>query len=167
MNRKALITTCVISIIVNLGFVGFLVGKSFGPHVHTERISTWTGAPIERLLRPLGPERVRELIPNTEEHRKQIHERLRELRNAQTELYRAMVEEPFDPIRLQNAQETFNELFLTAKGRSDQMWRELAAKLEPDERRRIMRRTMPRRHDENLRHPKRSETERDADTSIE
>ncbi|MCY4095255.1 MAG: periplasmic heavy metal sensor [Gammaproteobacteria bacterium] len=149
MSRKALIITCVISLVVNLGFVGFFVGKSFGPHLHSDRTSTWTGAPIDRILRPLGEERVKELVPSTEEHRKQIHEHLRQLRRAQTELYRATVAEPFDADRLHDAQEAFNELFLAAKARHDEMWLEVAAKLRPDERRRIMRRAMPRRYDEN------------------
>ncbi|MCY4130573.1 MAG: periplasmic heavy metal sensor [Gammaproteobacteria bacterium] len=167
MSRKALLITCVISLIVNLGFIGFFVGKSFSPHFHGDRVATWTGAPIDRVLRPLGEERVQELIPSTEEHRKQIHAHLRELRRAQTELYRATVEEPFDATRLHKAQEAFNELFMATKARSDQMWREVAAKLEPDERRRVMRRSMPRRYNETRRHLKQDETEQDAGTAAE
>ncbi|MCY3857419.1 MAG: periplasmic heavy metal sensor [Gammaproteobacteria bacterium] len=157
MNRKALIITCVISLVVNLGFVGFFVGKSFGPKFQSAQTSTWTGAPIDRILRPLGEERVRELVPTTEEHRKQIHEHLRQLRRAQTELYRATVAEPFDASRLHDAQAEFNELFLAAKARHDEMWLEVAAKLRPDERRRIMRRSMPRRYDEDRRRGSRNE----------
>lgn len=165
MSRRALIITCVISLIVNLGFVGFFVGKSFGPHFHAGRTSTWTGVPIERILRPLGPERVAEVLPITEEHRTQIHERLSELRNAQVELYRATVEEPFDEARLKQAQEAFNELYLAAKARHDQMWLEVATKLKPDERRRIMRKSMPRRYDETRRRARQSESAENVDTS--
>lgn len=167
MSRKALLITCVISLIVNLGFIGFFVGKSYGPHFHGDRVATWTGAPIERVLRPLGEERVKELIPSTEEHRKQIHAHLRQLRRAQTELYRATVEEPFDAARLHEAQEAFNELFMATKARSDQMWREVAGKLEPDERRRIMRRSMPRRYDETRKREKQDQSAKDAGTSAE
>lgn len=151
MSRKTLIVICVISLILNLGFVGFFVGKSFAPHFYTERPTTLTGAPIDRVLRPLGEERVKELIPSTEEHRKQFHEHLRQLRRAQTELYRATVEEPFDAARLHEAQEAFNELYLVAKARHDAMWRDVAGKLRPDERRQIMRNAMPRRYSEHRR----------------
>ena len=164
MSRKALITTCVISLIVNLGFVGFFVGKSFGPHFHAGRTSTWPGVPIARILRPLGPERVAELVPITEEHRTHIHEHLSELRNAQVELYRATVEEPFDETRLKQAQETFNELYLAAKVRHDQMWLEVATKLKPDERRRIMRKSMPRRYDETRLRARQSEPAKNTET---
>lgn len=165
MSRKTLIITCVISLIVNLGFVGFFVGKSFGPHFHAGRTSTWTGVPIERILRPLGPERVAELVPITEEHRSQIHEHLSELRKAQVELYRATVEEPFDETRLEQAQDVFNELYLAAKARHDQMWLEVAAKLKPDERRRIMQKSMPRRYDETRRRARQTEPAENIDSS--
>lgn len=163
MSRKALIIACVISVVVNLGFIGFFVGKSFAPHFHSDRMSTWTGAPIDRILRPLGEERVQELVPSTEEHRKQIHEHLRQLRRAQAELYRATVAEPFDAARLHDAQAEFNELFLAAKARHDEMWLEVAAKLRPDERRRIMRRSMPRRYDEDRRRGTRKESAENSD----
>ena len=165
MSRKALIITCVLSLVVNLGFIGFFIGKSFGPRFHTDRPSTWSGAPIERILRPLGPERVAELVPITEEHRTQFHERLNELRNAQVELYRATVEEPFDETRLKDAQEAFNDLYVAAKARHDQMWLEVAAKLKPDERRRIMRKSMPRRYDEARRRARESEPSESVDTT--
>lgn len=152
MSRKALIVTCVISCIVNLGFVGFFVGKSFGPHFPSGHASTWTGViPLEHVLRPLGPERAAELVPITEVHRKKYRENLRELRRAQIELYRATVEEPFNATRLQDAQEAFNVLFLAAKARHDQMWLEVAAKLQPEERLRIMRKSMPRRFNDERR----------------
>ena len=165
MSRKALIIACVISLIANLGFVGFFVGKSFGPHFHAGRASNWTGVPIERILRPLGPERVQELVPITEEHRKRYHQHLTELRSAQVELYQATVEEPFDAARLQAAQGAFNELFLTTKARHDRMWLEVAAKLQPEERRRIMRKSMPRRFDENRQRAKQLEPQENADTA--
>lgn len=167
MSRKALIITCVISLVLNLGFIGFFVGKSFGPHFHSDRVSTWTGAPIDRILRPLGEERVQELIPSTAEHRERIHEHLRQLRRAQTELYRATVAEPFDAARLHDAQEAFNELFLEAKARHDEMWREVAAKLQPDERVRIMRKSMPRRYDEQRRRTRQNEPAESVDTPSE
>lgn len=167
MSRKALIVTCVISLVVNLGFVGFFVGKSFGSHFHSDRTSTWTGAPIDRILRPLGEERVQELVPSTEEHRKQFHDHLRQLRRAQSELYRATVAEPFDPARLHEAQAAFNELFLAAKARHDEMWLEVAAKLRPDERRRIMRRSMPRRYDESRQRGTQREAAENADAPNE
>lgn len=167
MSRKALIVTCVISLVVNLGFIGFFVGESVGHHFHAERVSTWTGAPIDRILRPLGEERAQELIPSTEAHRKQYHERLRQLRHAQTELYRATVEEPFDAGRLHDAQEAFNELFLAAKARHDEMWLEVAAKLRPDERRRIMRKSMPRRYDEHRRRATQNDPAERVDASAE
>ncbi|MCE2406001.1 MAG: periplasmic heavy metal sensor [Pseudomonadales bacterium] len=154
MSRKALIIACVISLVVNLGFVGFFVGKSFAPHVRIDRVATWTSTPLERTLRPLGPERVQELIPNTREHRKMVREGLKELRRAQSKLYRATVEEPFDAARLKVAQEEFNELFLAAKSHHDEMWLEVAVKLQPAERQQIMSTSMPRRHNEDRRRAK-------------
>ena len=165
MSRRALIITCVVSLIVNLGFVGFFVGKSFGPHFHASRTSSWTGVPIERILRPLGQERMQELVPITEAHRERYRERLNELRSAQVELYRATVEEPFDAARLEDAQATFNALFLTAKASHDRMWVEVAAKLRPEERHRIMRRSMPRRFDEDRRSGQRSDDAEIGDSS--
>ena len=148
MGRKSLIAICVVSLIVNLGLIGYVVGKSFGPDIHRDRTAIRLGSSMERILRPLGAERARELMPIARAHRKEIQVRLEAIRLAQNDLYLATVEEPFDPKRLKAAQKRFNELFLAGKVRHDQMWLELAEKLEPGERQRIMRASMPRRHGE-------------------
>ena len=154
MARKVLIGVLVVSLSLNLGLVGYMVGKSFGSHWHGRDTAAWTGSPMDYILRPLGRERVKELIPLTQEHRKQIHQRLRELRQAQQELYLATVEEPFSPERLEEAQIAFNVLFLAAKARQDSMWLDIAEKLTSEERQLIMEQSMPRRlKDKKTRHP--------------
>ena len=148
MGRKTLIAICVVSLVLNLGLIGFLVGKTFGPDIHHDRTAIRFGASMDRILRPLGHDRARELLPITREHRKEIRAYLDEIRHAQNELYLATVEEPFDLDRLKTAQHQFNELFLAGKTRHDQMWLDIATKLEPEERQHIMRAYMPRRHSE-------------------
>ena len=148
MSRKALIITCVISLVVNLGFVGFLVGKILAPHFQTKHASTWTGAPIERILQPLGAKRLEELSAVTAEYRTQQHAEFRELRRVQRELYQIMTEDPFDADRLKAAQTRFNALFLASKESHDQMWLDIANELTLEERQLLMRTSMPRRYDD-------------------
>ena len=157
MARKVLIVTCVVSLFVNLALIGYLVGRSFGPDIRTDRSAVRFGSSMEGILRPLAHERVQELLPLTREHRKQIRSHMDEIRAAQIELYLATVSEPFDRNRLKAAHERFNTLFLDAKVRQDQMWLTLADKLTPDERKRIMQASMPRRHNEARRYGKRDE----------
>lgn len=162
MARKVLIGALVVSLSLNLGLAGYLVGKSMGSSWHGRHIAAWTGYPMEYSLRHLDRERIKELIPLTQEHREQMHERLRDLRQAQQELYLATTEEPFSAERLEKAHQAFNELFLAAKARHDRMWLHVAGKLTTEERQLIMQQLMPARNRENNRRRETSEESADA-----
>ena len=164
-KEKVLLIACTLSVVINLGFIGYFVGKAIAPGFQAEKSSTLMSVPMDRFLHPLGPKRIAELAPLTEEHRTHLGEHMKKLRSAQVELYRATVAEPFDEVRLSHAQDAFNELFLAAKQRHDRMWLEVSANLEPNERRRIMRQSMPRRYDETRRRGKQGETMTNDDTS--
>ena len=150
MSRRALLITCIASLVVNLGFIGFFVGKTifFDSRVHHSFFRT--SAPVERLLKSLGDDRASELQSLTRKFRRDSRKHYEELRLAQHEIYHVMTDKDIDRQKLAEAQEEFNELFIAAKKRQDQLWLTLATELTADERRRILEISMPHRHREGL-----------------
>lgn len=151
MSRKTLLIAFTVSLILNIGFIGYWVGKTAISKSYAPAAFTRTGPSIERLLKPLGEERVEALRPVTQAYQPRTREHFEKIREAQHEIYNAMVEDPFDAERLQNAQRNFNQLFIDAKARHDQLWLTLAEHLTAEERRQILKASMPQRHAEGRR----------------
>lgn len=152
MLRRWVTVGLIVSIAINLLCVGYLVGRHvIGTHFSGPSLLFSTTTPFTNILRPLGKERVEELIPNSVGERRALRQHFVEIRKAQRELEDATIAEPFVRDNLIKAQQKFNELFGDAKARHDRMWVNIAEQLTPEERQLIMRRAMPREHKDRLR----------------
>ena len=140
MRGKWLIGALTVSVVVNLLLAGFVVGRMSGDVGFRGGIGA---APKMPQLRFLEDERRREVTRGLET-RDALRPTLRELRRSQGDIRAAFMAQPFDQEALSAALAEFRRHLDESQALSHTKLVAVAAKLTPDERRRLAR-TMDRR----------------------
>ena len=134
MKTRVLVIALVVSAALNLGLIGFLVGAgSLGPRL-------W--APpgfspvlnVERQMRFLPEERRQELAATVPSERRRVRAVLRDMRQAQGEIWEAVRAEPFERAALAAALERFRERFEAHQELAHATFVDIAAQLTAEER---------------------------------
>ena len=135
MNVKWLMIALGVSIALNIGAVGYLIGSSGGG-------SKWRGPGLDpamgigRLMRVLPKEQREDAIDR--ETRRSIRASLLELRLAQRAVDSALAADPFDRERLRAALVEFSQRFTASQAHSHAALVNIAAQLSPTERERFL-----------------------------
>ncbi len=133
MHNKWLIGALTVSVVVNLLLAGFVVGRMSGDFGFRGGIGA---APKMPQLRFLQEERRREVTQGLET-RKALRPILRELRRSQGNIRAAFAAEPFDQEALSDALAEFRRRLEESQALSHGKLVAVAARLTPDERRRL------------------------------
>ena len=152
MSSKWLIAALTVSVVVNLLLAGFVVGRMSGDFGFRGGMNA---APIMPQLRFLEKARRREVTRGLET-RKALRPILRELRGSQGDIRAAFAAEPFDQEALSDALAEFRRRLEESQALSHRKLVAVAARLTPDERRRLAR-TLDRRRGQPDKRPPRRE----------
>ena len=152
MRNKWLIGALAVSLVVNLLLAGFLVGRMSGDFGFRGGIGA---APKMPQLRFLEDDRRREVTHGLET-RKALRPILRELRGSQRDIRASLVAEPFEEEALSASLAEFRRHLEESQALSHKKLVAVAARLTPDERRRLAR-TLDRRRGQPDRRPPRRE----------
>ncbi len=140
MRNKWLIGALTVSVVVNLLLAGFVVGRMSGDFGFKGGMGA---APLMPQLRFLEEDRRREVTRGLEA-RKRLKPILRELRRSQGDIRAAFTAEPFDQEALSEALAEFRRRLEESQALSHGKLVVVAARLTPDERRRLAK-TLDRR----------------------
>ena len=140
MGNRWLVGALIVSIVVNLLLAGFVVGRMSGDFGFRDGIGA---APKLPPIGFLERDRRREVMRGLDA-RREIRPILRELRRSQRDMRSALVQEPFDEAALSRALAEFRGRLEESQALSHKKLVQVAARLTPDERRRLAR-TMDRR----------------------
>ena len=135
MRNRWLIGALAVSIVVNLLLAGFVVGRMTGDFGFK---GGFGAAPKMPPIGFLEGERRREVIRGLDA-RREIRPILRELRRSQRDIRATLVAEPFDQEALSQALAEFRGRLEESQALSHQKLVAVAARLTPDERRRLAR----------------------------
>lgn len=136
MNAKWLAIALGVSLVLNIGAVGYLIGSasSGGPKWRGPGLDPAMG--IGRMMRVLPKEQRENAMDR--DGRRAIRASLVELRQAQRAVDLALVAEPFDSERLSAALAAFRERFAASQAHSHAALVNIAAQLSPTERERFL-----------------------------
>ena len=133
-KHKFLVIALCISLVLNLGVIGYLIGQNIaGQRASEENSELQIG--FARLLRSLPHERVEKLMPDLEHHRKSMRSLYGKVIDTRNQLYKAMHAEPFDINVLRKRSEMHARALTNARHQSDEFFIELYDQLSPQERR--------------------------------
>ena len=155
MKRKWLVGGLIVSLVLNIGLVGFLAGAASRPALFPRSyLDPAIGLP--QLLRFLPPERREAVLQSAgdRELRRHVGGAVRHMRRAQAALHKALAAEPFDADALARALADFRDHFAKSQSRSHRAFVGVAARLTPEERRRFVASIKAKRRGE-ARSPKR------------
>ena len=133
MRSKWLIGALIVSIVVNLLLTGFIVGRKSGDSGFGGGIGP---TPIMPPLKFLEADRQREVTEDLQT-RRELRPILRKLHRAQKDIHAAFVAEPFDEAALSEALAEFRGRLEESQALSHKKLVIVAARLTPDERRRL------------------------------
>ena len=151
MGSKWLIGVLVVSIVVNLLLAGFIVGRMSGDSGFRGGLGP---APSLPQLRFLEPDRQREVTQGLQS-RRELRPILRELHRSQKQIRAAFVAEPFEKEALTEALAEFRGRLEESQALSHKKLVAVAARLTPDERRRLTKAMDRRRGPPHKRPPRR------------
>ena len=129
MKSRWVVMLLVVSIALNVAFVGFLIGRSMAPHRAFD-----PAAHYPRWVRSLPEPRREELRPFLRQHRQNIRPRLRAIRTGHQEVMRAILAEPFDPAMLEQALQSRRRHHLQSQDTNDAAFVEFVRQLTQQER---------------------------------
>ena len=132
IDRKWLVAIVVISIALNLLFVGFYIGRQPLPGGTNMGVDPTMSLP--RMLQGLPDDRRRALLRDVDVSRRQIASRHRALQKVQIDIEHVMATEPFDAERLAKALENFRRRFDENQEDSHRLLVQLFEEMNPDER---------------------------------
>ena len=136
MNAKWLAIALGVSLVLNIGAVGYLIGSA------SSGGSKWRGPGLDptmgigRMMRVLPKEQRENAMDR--DGRRAIRASLVELRQAQRAIDLALVAEPFDSARLSTALAAFRERFAASQAHGHAALVNIAARLSPTERERFL-----------------------------
>lgn len=133
MATRWLVGALTVSLVVNLLLAGFIVGRMSGDFGFRGGFGS---APIMPHLRFLEPDRQREVTEGLQS-RRELRPILRKLHRSQRDIRAAFVAEPFDEGALSEALADFRERLEESQALSHKKLVIVAARLTPDERRRL------------------------------
>ena len=126
-----------VSLALNLGLVGFMIGKAAGPPTFFRAAAGMDPTVgLGRMLRFLPEERRREVM-GRDAHR-QIRQSLAAVRQTQRALNRQLREEDFDAAAVTATLQSFRERFAESQARSHAALVAAAARLTPAERQQLV-----------------------------
>ncbi len=145
MKGKWIILALVVSVALNLGLIGFLVGAGTPPP-HGARGGFDPTAGLVRLWRFLPEQRRQELLgDNGGNWRREFRRSWREMRHTQHDIHDALLAEPFELAKLEAALARFRDHRAIHESRGHAVFVDVASRLTAAERRRFVE-TMGRRH---------------------
>ena len=151
MGSKWLVGALIVSIVVNLLLAGFILGRKSGDSGFRGGIGP---PPIMPQLRFLEADRQREVTEGLQT-RRELRPILRKLHRSQRDIRAAFVAEPFDEAALSEALAEFRGRLEESQALSHRKLVTVAARLTPDERRRLTRALDRRRGPPDKRPPRR------------
>lgn len=142
MRSKWLIVALVVCLALNGLAVGFILGRTGGSPPGARSVDPTIG--LTRLIRSLPAQRRDELaregtpVVSDGELRRRIGTTMRELRQSQRVIGRALADEPFDADKLAVELRVFREHFAANQASNHQALVEILARLTPEERLRFL-----------------------------
>ncbi len=133
MVGKWLIGALIVSVVVNLLLAGFIVGRMSGDSGFR---GGFAATPFMPQLRFLEEDRRREVTRNLQT-RRELRPILRELHRSQKDIRAAFVAEPFDEGALSEALAVFRQRLEESQALSHRKLVAVAARLTPEERRKM------------------------------
>ena len=142
MKTKWLVIALVVSVVLNVGLLGFGIGYGAGSPVRARGIDPTEG--LGRLLRSLPEERRAELaragapVLSNDELRRRLGATLRDLRASQQVIASVVADEPFDRDRAAAALARFRAHFAANQTSYHQAFVEILDRLTPEERQQFL-----------------------------
>ena len=134
MNNRWLTIGLIVSIAVNLLFVGFAIGRSSDPAPWSRNVDPSFG--FSQILRTLPEERRREIVRSV--NLRSARPPVRDMRRVQREANAAMVAEPFDADGLADALTELRELMAEGQLRSHSALVSIMTRLTDEERQLVL-----------------------------
>ncbi len=132
-SNRWLSVALIVSLGINLGLAGFLVGRATTFEFHPrEALNPMWG--VSRILRDLPADRRDALRPQYRAHMRAARSEAREIRRAQQDLRQALVADPFDAAALGSSLDRFREHLHASQSTSHSAFVKLITSLTPSER---------------------------------
>lgn len=156
MRNKWLVLTLAGSLVINLVFVGFVVGRMSGGSMPPPSFDQTASLP--RLLRFMTEDRRREVMIDAPSHRRELRPTVRALRKAQKRIYGSIDTDPFEADSLRKALADFRGNLDESQVKIHQAFEKVIARLTPQERRALgqVMRNQRKQRPSSPRHPNRT-----------